>query len=107
MAVGSFNGDAAQDLAVANSGSNTVSVLLGNGNGTFQAASTFSAGVGARSIAVGDVSGDSHQDVAVANFGSDSVRYCWAMAPAPSPRLGPLPPWAHTPSRSPISMATA
>ena len=34
--MGDFNGDGKLDLAVANYGSNTVSVLLGNGNGTFQ-----------------------------------------------------------------------
>src|SRR5712692_8185121 len=35
-AVGDFNGDGVQDLAVANSNSNNVSVLLGNGDGSFQ-----------------------------------------------------------------------
>ena len=38
MAVGDLNGDGKPDLAVANDGSNSVSVLLGNGDGTFQAA---------------------------------------------------------------------
>ena len=33
---GDFNGDGRPDLAVANSGDNNVSVLLGNGDGTFQ-----------------------------------------------------------------------
>ena len=38
LAVGDVNGDGKPDLVVTNSngGSNTVSVLLGNGNGTFQ-----------------------------------------------------------------------
>src|SRR5437899_8699626 len=35
VAVGDFNGDRKSDLAVANNGSDNVSVLLGNGNGTF------------------------------------------------------------------------
>src|SRR5215468_10469866 len=34
-AVGDFNGDGKADLAVVNSNSNTLSVLLGNGDGTF------------------------------------------------------------------------
>src|ERR1039458_10619654 len=35
-AVGDFNGDGKLDLAVANGGDNTVSILLGNGNGVFR-----------------------------------------------------------------------
>ena len=38
MAVGDFNGDGKVDLVVANAESNSVSILLGNGAGTFQAA---------------------------------------------------------------------
>ena len=36
LAIGDFNGDSKLDAAVANFGSNTVSVFLGNGDGTFQ-----------------------------------------------------------------------
>src|SRR5262249_45219239 len=35
-AVGDFNGDGKADLVVVNQGSNTVSILRGNGDGTFQ-----------------------------------------------------------------------
>ena len=38
VAVGDFNGDGKADLAMANKCSSNVSVLLGNGNGTFQTA---------------------------------------------------------------------
>src|SRR6266851_22740 len=44
VAVGDFNGDGKPDLAVANDGSNNVSVLLGNGDGTFQTAQMLAAG---------------------------------------------------------------
>ena len=44
MAVGDFNGDADPDLAVANPGSNDVSVLLGGAGGSFAAATNFAAG---------------------------------------------------------------
>src|SRR6185369_1281023 len=36
IAIGDLNGDGKLDLAVANSGSTNVSILLGNGDGTFQ-----------------------------------------------------------------------
>ena len=68
MAVGDFNGDGKADLAVANASSNNVSVLLGNGNGTFQAAVNYAAGTGPSSVAVGDFNGDGKADLAVANY---------------------------------------
>lgn len=42
------------DLAVANGGSNTVSILLGNGSGGFALQTTFAVGSGPRSVPVGD-----------------------------------------------------
>jgi mucin-19 len=65
-----FNGDGKLDLAVANNGSNNVSILLGNGNGTFTTKSTPAAGDGANWIAVGDFNGDGIPDLAVANLNS-------------------------------------
>jgi hypothetical protein len=71
--VADFNGDGIPDLAVANLDSNNVSVLLGNGDGTFQTARNFSAGSGPFSVAVGDFTGNGVSDLAVANAGSDTV----------------------------------
>src|SRR5437879_6335637 len=65
MAVGDFNADGKLDLAVANSSSNNVSVLLGNGDGTFQAPLTFGPGSGASSVAVGDFNADGKLDLVV------------------------------------------
>ena len=73
VAVGDFNGDGILDLAVANSGSNTISVLLGNGDGTFQTAMNFGVGMNPFSVAVGDFNGDGILDVAVANNSSSTV----------------------------------
>ena len=69
MAVGDFNGDGKADLAVANYSSNNVSVLLGNGNGTFQATVNYGAGTNPYSVAIGDFNGDGRSDLAVTNGG--------------------------------------
>jgi hypothetical protein len=75
VAVADLNGDGRPDLVVGNSyfGSNMVSVLLGNGNGTFVAAVNIPAGATPRAVALGDVNGDGLPDLAVANFSSASV----------------------------------
>lgn len=66
IAAGDFNGDGKLDLAVGNSGSNNVSVLLGIGNGTFQQAINFHAGVnGVFCIALGDLDRDGRVDLVV------------------------------------------
>ena len=59
IASGDFNRDGKLDLAVANKGSNNVSILLGNGDGTFQSTVNVGAGIAApESIFVGDFNGD-------------------------------------------------
>src|SRR5437660_4667732 len=71
-AVGDFNGDGKQDLAVTNVTTKSVSILLGNGNGTFGAPATFTVGNTPSSIAVSDFNGDGNQDLAVANLGANT-----------------------------------
>ncbi|MCE5307753.1 MAG: FG-GAP-like repeat-containing protein [Acidobacteriales bacterium] len=73
IAIGDFNGDGKADLAVAKNASNNVSVLLGNGNGTFQTAVDYSTGVAPYSVAIGDFNGDGKADLAVANWNSANV----------------------------------
>src|SRR5262245_15027385 len=65
MAVGDFNRDGLADLAVGNEYQFKITLLLGNGNGTFQPPREFSAGGIPRSLAVGDFNGDEIQDLAV------------------------------------------
>ncbi len=73
LAIGDFNGDGIEDLATANSASNNVTVLLGNGTGGFTASAQVPAGSEPFSIAVGDFNGDLVQDLAVANGNSGNV----------------------------------
>ncbi len=69
VSVGDFNGDGKLDLAVVNHGfSDTgddggVSILLGNGDGTFQAARNFGAGKQTESIAIADFNSDGRLDI--------------------------------------------
>ena len=68
IVAGDFTGDGHLDLAVANGGSDTVSVLLGNGDGTFQPQVTYAVGGrAADSIVAGDFRGDGRLDLAVAD----------------------------------------
>ncbi|MEO8680596.1 MAG: FG-GAP-like repeat-containing protein [Vicinamibacterales bacterium] len=75
MALGDVNGDGTPDLAVASSYLPNVSILLGNGNGTFAPAVNYSVGTDPSSVAIGDVNGDGKPDLAVANpdFASNTV----------------------------------
>ena len=72
VALGDVNADGKLDLATANSASDNVSVLLGNGSGGFTpaAGSPFAAGSGPYSVAFGDMNADGRLDVAAANNGS-------------------------------------
>jgi Bacterial Ig-like domain (group 3)/FG-GAP-like repeat len=67
--IGDFNEDGIQDLAVANFYDSTLSILLGNGDGTFTNApnSPLSTGAGSNPffIAVANFNGDAHTDLAV------------------------------------------
>src|SRR5881296_1470724 len=83
VAVGDFNADGVQDLALTNYNccnpssyhpeNNTVAVLLGNGDGTFQPARTFAVGTNPTSVVAGDFNGDGKLDLAVANAGSNTI----------------------------------
>ena len=72
--MGDFNGDGKQDLAVANYFGFDITVLLGNGDGTFtQTPSSPATGIYPDSVVVGDFNGDGKQDLAVTNQFSKTV----------------------------------
>jgi len=75
IAVADLNGDGNLDAVVTNPcttqqdcTNGSVSVLLGNGDGTFQAGVIYSSGgYGAFRVAIADLNGDGHPDIVVAN----------------------------------------
>src|SRR5262249_48571990 len=68
QAVGDFNGDGKADIAVVNQTANSLSVLLGKGDGTFGPKTDYATGTTPVGVAVGDFNGDGKLDVAVANL---------------------------------------
>src|ERR1051325_6062181 len=75
VAVGDFNLDGKPDLATANGGSDSVTILLGDGTGNFNPAPASPEVVGTRpqSVAVGDFNLDGRPDLATANNASNNV----------------------------------
>jgi hypothetical protein len=74
IVTGDFNGDEILDLATADFTSDSVSVLFGNADGSFQQPTVAtSAGDGPVSLAVGDFNGDEKFDLAIANYYDDAV----------------------------------
>jgi hypothetical protein len=71
IVVGDFNGDGKLDIATANGGGGpgSVSILLGNGDGTFQNHVDYAKGAAPVSLATGDFNGDGKLDIAYLDFG--------------------------------------
>ena len=70
---GDLSGDGKLDAVVADYAADTISVLLGKGNGSFAAPVDYPAGVNPHGVAVGDFNGDGKPDVVVADWGAATV----------------------------------
>jgi len=76
IAAGDFNHDGRMDLVIVNRPfsyglpGNSVSILLGNGDGTFQIPAVYPVGLNPNGVAVGDFNRDGNLDIAVADSGS-------------------------------------
>lgn len=76
LATGDFNGDDKLDVVVADGITRVTvdpTVLLGNGDGTFQAVYHYNGGAGPDAVVVGNFNGDTFPDVAVSNYYSWDV----------------------------------
>lgn len=67
------NGDGKADLAVTNAEDGTVSILLGNGDGTFQPPANISVGIRPIAIKTADLNGDGNSDLVVVDYTSSDV----------------------------------
>ena len=73
LAAADFNKDGHIDLAVADKGNNTVSIFLGNGDGTFQLRTDYAVGSSPVWISAADFNGDGVLDLAVADNGATNT----------------------------------
>ncbi|HTU34344.1 MAG TPA: FG-GAP-like repeat-containing protein [Candidatus Acidoferrum sp.] len=102
------NGNSILDLVVANQNDNTVSMFIGNGNGTFQARTDYATGASPVYVATGDFNGDGILDVATANHADNTVSILLGQANASGTASGTLAPQtAYEAGAGPTSIAVA
>ncbi len=73
IATADFNQDGVTDLIVTNIGNDSLSILFGNGDGSFKDQKQLRVSVEPRALALNDYNGDGRTDIAVACAGSDQV----------------------------------
>jgi hypothetical protein len=99
LVVADFNADGALDLAASNE-NNTLSVMMSDGHGAFNARSTYPLGTLSQNLAVGDLDGDSRPDLAASNFVESTVSLFYNRGDGAFPsgrdvRVGPHPRWVE------------
>jgi hypothetical protein len=73
LVIGDLNADGLLDIVTANAGSNDISVLLGDGSGSFTTAGNYSVGSQPAAIVIGDFNNDSQLDIATGNAASPNI----------------------------------
>jgi hypothetical protein len=73
VAVGDFNGDGNEDIAVTDSANNNVTILLGDGHGNFAAPVTYPTGKKPVALLATEIDGDGALDLAVVNQGDGAT----------------------------------
>jgi streptogramin lyase len=75
IAVDDFNNDHHLDIVVADSGTDTITILFGYGNGTFAIGRIYSTGAQScpYTVTIGDFNNDNISDIAVANSGTSNI----------------------------------
>jgi hypothetical protein len=98
LAAADLNGDGKLDLVITNFNAATISVLLGNGDGTFQPHVEYTTGSGPTSVAVGDFNRDGKLDLVTTNRYSDTISILLGngdgtLTSGATYSTGPLPRW--------------
>lgn len=73
VVAGNLSSDSNVDLAVSNTGGDSITILLGSSTGAFTVAGTEMAGDGPDNMAIAELNGDGRNDLAVGNAFSENV----------------------------------